>query len=112
VSRSHFIPAFPGILNDAIAVLVHELSGAHCQWAPIDSSEEACAGDVAKGRYSFRSERWLIRRPVFDRLCGRLVGVGVDEAAWDHPTFRKNCQRLLLRDFAAKLLVASWPIDK
>jgi transposase len=34
------------------------------------------------------------------------VGIGVDDAAWDHSTFSKNRDRLLEGDVAAKFLVA------
>ena len=35
-----------------------------------------------------------------------FVGIGVDDAAWDHSTFSKNRERLLEGDIAAKLLSA------
>jgi transposase len=48
----------------------------------------------------------LIERLEFDlRFCW-FVGIGVDDAAWDHSTFSKNRERLLEGDIAAKLLSA------
>jgi len=35
-----------------------------------------------------------------------FVGIGVDDAAWDHSVFSKNRERLLEGDIAAKLLLA------
>ena len=56
--------------------------------------------------YSIRSERQLMERLEYDLLFRWFVGMGVDEAAWDHSTFSKNRDRLLEGDIAAKLLSA------
>jgi transposase len=53
--------------------------------------------------YSIRSERQLVDRLEFDLLFRWFVGVGVDDAVWDHWTFSKNRDRLLEGDIAAKL---------
>ena len=55
---------------------------------------------------SIRSERQLMGRLEFDLLFRWFVGIGVDDAAWDHSTFSKNRDRLLEGDIAAKLLSA------
>jgi hypothetical protein len=57
--------------------------------------------------YSIRSERQLMERLEFDLLFRWFVGIGVDDAAWDHSTFSKNRDRLLEGDIAAKGLVMS-----
>jgi transposase len=56
--------------------------------------------------YSIRSERQLMERLEFDLLFRWFVGVGVDDAAWDHSVFSKNRERLLEGYIAAKLLSA------
>ena len=56
--------------------------------------------------YSIRSERQLMERLEFDRLFRWFVGIGVDDAVWDHSTFSKNRDRLLEGDLAARLLGA------
>ncbi len=56
--------------------------------------------------YSIRSERQLMERLEFDLLFRWFVGIGVDDAAWDHSVFSKNRERLLEGDIAAKLLGA------
>jgi hypothetical protein len=53
--------------------------------------------------HSIRSERQLMERVEFDPLFRCFVGIGVDDAAWDHSTFSKNRERLLEGDIAAKL---------
>src|SRR5213592_4418706 len=56
--------------------------------------------------YSVRSERQLMERMEFDLLFRWFVGLGIDEAAWDHSTFSKNRDRLLAGEIAAKFLSA------
>ena len=56
--------------------------------------------------YSIRSERQVIERLEYDLLFRWFVGLGVDDPAWDHSTFSKNCDRLLDGDIAVKFLSA------
>jgi len=56
--------------------------------------------------YSIRSERQLMERLEFDLLFRWFVGLGVDDAVWDHSTFSKNRDRLLDGEIAAKFLSA------
>jgi transposase len=56
--------------------------------------------------YSVRSERQLMERLEFDLLFRWFVGLGVDDAVWDHSTFSKNRDRLLDGEIAAKFLDA------
>lgn len=56
--------------------------------------------------YGIRSERQLMERMEFDLLFRWFVGLGIDEAAWDHSTFSKNRDRLLAGEIAGKFLRA------
>jgi IS5 family transposase len=56
--------------------------------------------------YSIRSERQLMERLEFDLLFRWFVGLGIDDAVWDHSVFSKNRDRLLEGDIAAKFLNA------
>ncbi|KKN79077.1 hypothetical protein LCGC14_0344050 [marine sediment metagenome] len=47
-----------------------------------------------------------MERLEYDLLFRWFVGIGVDDAAWDHSTFSKNRDRLLEGDIAAKFLDA------
>ena len=47
-----------------------------------------------------------MERLEFDLLFRWFVGLGVDDAAWDHSVFSKNRDRLLEGDIAAKFLSA------
>jgi len=48
----------------------------------------------------------LTERLEFDLLFRWFVGIGVDDAAWDHSTFSKNRDRLLEGEIAAKFMAA------
>ncbi len=54
--------------------------------------------------YSIRSERQLMERLEFDLLFRGFVGLGIDDAVWDHSTFSKNRDRRLAGDVAAQFL--------
>jgi IS5 family transposase len=56
--------------------------------------------------YSIRSERLLMERLEYDLLFRWFVGIGVDDAVWDHSVFSKNRDRLLEGDIATKFLAA------
>jgi Transposase domain (DUF772) len=56
--------------------------------------------------YGVRSERHLMERMEFDLLFRWFVGLGVDDAVWDHSTFSKDRDRLLEGEVAAKFLNA------
>jgi IS5 family transposase len=56
--------------------------------------------------YGIRSERQLMERMEFDLLFRWFVGLGVDDAAWDHSSFTRNRDRLLEGEIAAKFLRA------
>lgn len=47
-----------------------------------------------------------MERLEYDFLFRRFVGIGVDDAAWDHSVFSKNRDRLLEGGIAAKFLAA------
>lgn len=56
--------------------------------------------------YSIRSERLLIEQLDYNLLFRWFVGLGMDEAIWDHSTFSKNRDRLLAGDVATAFLHA------
>src|SRR4029453_19620460 len=46
--------------------------------------------------YTVRSERMLMEQLQYNLLFRWFVGLGMDERIWDHSTFSKNRDRLLL----------------
>ena len=62
---------------------------------PSIAPEKLLRAMLLQAFYSVRSERQLMERLEFDLLFRWFVGLGVDDAAWDHSAFSKNRDRLL-----------------
>jgi len=63
--------------------------------------------------FSIRSERQLVNHIDYNLLYRWFVGLGMDEAVWNHSTFSANRDRLLneamARSFFARVLIlAEW----
>jgi transposase len=56
--------------------------------------------------YTIRSERQLMEQLNYNLLFRWFVGLGIDDAVWDHSTYSKNRDRLLEADIAKKFLKA------
>ncbi|WP_433975782.1 IS5 family transposase [Tunturiibacter lichenicola] len=50
--------------------------------------------------YSVRSERQLVEQLDYNLLFRWFVGLGMDDAVWNHAVFSKNCERLLTSEVA------------
>jgi transposase len=50
--------------------------------------------------YSVRSERLLVEQIDYNLLFGWFVGLGMDDAIWNHAVFSRNRDRLLTSDVA------------
>ncbi len=107
VRRDHPLRAIRTIVNEALAALELEFAGLY--W-PIGRQsippEKLLRAMLLQAFYSIRSERLLMERLEYDLLFRWFVGIGVDDAAWDHSVFSKNRDRLLEGDIAAKFLAA------
>ena len=94
-------------MNEALAALSGEFSALYSRIGrPSIPPEKLLRAMLLQAFYSIRSERQLMERLEFDLLFRWFVGIGVDDAVWDHSTFSKNRDRLLEGDIAAKLLSA------
>lgn len=71
---------------------------------PSIAPEKLLRAMLLQALYSIRSERQLMERLEFDLLFRWFVGLGIDDAVWDHSTFSKNRDRLLAGDVAAQFL--------
>ncbi len=107
VGRDHPLRTIRAIVNEALAALAGEFSTLYSPMGrPSIPPEKLMRAILLQAFYSIRSERQLMDRLEFDLLFRWFVGIGVDDAAWDHSTFSKNRERLLEGDIAAKLLRA------
>jgi transposase len=94
-------------VNEALAALAGDFSALYSRIGrPSVPPEKLLRAMLLQAFDSIRSERQLMERLEFDLLFRWFVGIGVDDAAWDHSTFSKNRDRLLEGDVAAKLLSA------
>lgn len=87
-------------LSKAFAALYTDLG------RPSIAPEKLLRAMLLQAFYGIRSERQLMERLEFDLLFRWFVGLGVDDAVWDHSTFSKNRDRLLKGEIAAKFLAA------
>ena len=107
VGEDHPLRTIRLVVNEALAGLSGEFSALYAQLGrPSIPPEKLLRAMLLQAFYSIRSERQLMERLKFDLLFRWFVGVGVDDAVWDHSTFSKNRDRLLEGDVAAKLLSA------
>lgn len=96
-----------GVVNDALAALSDQFAAAYSPMGrPSIPPEKLLRAMLLQAFYSIRSERQSMERLEFHLPFRWFVGVGVDDAAWDHSTFSQNRERLLEGDVAAKLLSA------
>ncbi len=107
VRRDHPVRAIRTIVNEALSALGLEFARLYSPIGrPSIPPEMLLRAMLLQAFYSIRSERLLMERLEYDLLFRWFVGIGVDDAAWDHSVFSKNRDRLLEGDIAAKFLAA------
>jgi transposase len=107
VGQSHPLRAIRALVNEALAVLVSDFSALYSPIGrPSIPPEKLLRAMLLQAFYSVRSERQLMERLEFDLLFRWFVGLGIDDAVWDHSVFSKNRERLLEGEIAAKFMVA------
>jgi transposase len=101
----HPLRAIRSLVNEALAAMAGDLSALYSGLGrPSIAPEKLLRAMLLQAFYSIRSERRLMER--FDLLFRWFVGLGIDDAVWDHSTFSKNRDRLLAGDVAARFLSA------
>ena len=107
VRGDHPLRAIRKIVNEALSTLERELAALYSPIGrPSIPPEKLLRAMLLQAFYSIRSERLLMERLEYDLLFRWFVGIGVDDAVWDHSVFSKNRDRLLEGDIAAKFLAA------
>jgi transposase len=105
VRTDHPLRAIREIVNAALSELAPEFARLYSAIGrPSIPPEKLLRAMLLQAFYSIRSERLLMERLEYDLLFRWFVGIGVDDAAWDHSSFSKNRDRLLDGDIAAKFL--------
>lgn len=107
VRRDHPLRRIRAIVNEALAALERDFAALYSPMGrPSTPPEKLLRAMLLQAFYSIRSERLLMERLEYDLLFRWFVGIGVDDAAWDHSVFSKNRDRLLEGNIAAKFLSA------
>jgi len=107
VRRDHPLRTIRLIVNEALAALERDFAALYAPVGrPSIPPEKLLRAMLLQAFYSIRSERQLMERLEYDLLFRWFVGLGIDDAVWDHSTFSKNRDRLLAGDIAAKFLAA------
>ena len=107
VRRDHPLRAIRVVVNEALVSLEREFAALYSPIGrPSIPPERLLRAMLLQAFYSIRSERLLMERLEYDLLFRWFVGIGVEDAAWDHSVFSKNRDRLLEGDIAAKFLGA------
>ena len=107
VPAKHPLRVIREIANGALSSLDGEFERLYegCGRASI-APERLLRASLLQAFYSVRSERQLMEQINYNLLFRWFVGLGIDDAVWDHSTFSKNRDRLLDADVAAKFLEA------
>jgi transposase len=107
VRRDHPLRAIQTIASEALSTLEREFARLYSPIGrPSIPPEKLLRAMLLQAFYSIRSERLLMERLEYDLLFRWFVGIGIDDAVWDHSVFSKNRDRLLEGDIAAKFLAA------
>jgi transposase len=107
VRADHPLRAIRTMVNEALAAMEREFSALYSSVGrPSIPPEKLLRAMLLQAFYSIRSERQLMERLEYDLLFRWFVGLGIDDAVWDHSVFSKNRDRLLEGDIAAKFLAA------
>ncbi len=107
VRRDHPLRAIREIANAALEALSVDFAALYSRLGrPSIAPERLLRAMLLQAFYSIRSERQLMDRLEYDLLFRWFVGLGVDDAVWDHSTFSKNRDRLLAGEIAGRFLDA------
>lgn len=107
VRQGHPLRAIRLLVNAALSEMEREFSALYSSLGrPSIAPEKLLRAMLLQAFYSIRSERQLMERLEYDLLFRWFVGLGVDDAVWNHSVFSKNRDRLLAGDIAAKFLSA------
>ena len=107
VRGDHPLRTIREIANAALSDLSKAFTALYADFGrPSIAPEKLLRAMLLQAFYGIRSERQLMERLEFDLLFRWFVGLGVDDAVWDHSTFSKNRDRLLEGEIAAKFLSA------
>src|SRR5213596_340391 len=105
VRSDHPLRTIQAVVNATLSGLSRDFTALYTDFGrPSIAPEKLLRAMLLQAFYGIRSERQLMERLEFDLLFRWFVGLGVDDAAWDHSSFSKNRDRLLEGAVAARFL--------
>jgi transposase len=105
VRKDHPLRTIRVLVNETLAGMEQDFAALYASIGrPSIAPEKLLRAMLLQAFYSVRSERQLMERLEFDLLFRWFVGLGIDDAVWDHSTFAKNRERLLEGAVAARFL--------
>ncbi len=107
VRTDHPLRTIRTVVNEALGTMEEAFAPLYARVGrPSIAPERLLRAMLLQAFYSIRSERQLMERLEYDLLFRWFVGLGIDDAVWDHSTFSKNRDRLLEGDIATTFLSA------
>jgi transposase len=107
VPSSHPLRLIRELVNGALVALDRKFEKLYsAEGRPSIPPERLMRASLLQLLYSIRSERQLMERLDFDLLFRWFVGLGIDDAVWNHSVFSKNRDRLLTMEIAQDFLAA------
>jgi transposase len=101
VPQDHPLRAVRGSVDQILREMNREFDGAYAKTGrPSIAPERLLRALLLQVFYSIRSERLLMEQLDYNLLFRWFVGLGMDEAVWNHAVFSKNRERLLNQDVA------------
>jgi len=101
VPRDHPLRAVRRSVDQILREMTREFDRAYAKVGrPSIAPERLLRALLLQVFYSLRSERMLIEQLNYNFLFRWFVGLGMDEAVWNHAVFSKNRERLLNQDVA------------
>src|SRR5260370_40513521 len=101
VPGDHPLRPVRAIVDEALEVLSPDFERLYSkEGRPSIAPEKLLRALLLQAFYSVRSERQLIEQLDYNLLFRWFVGLGMDDAVWNHAVFSKNRDRLLTSELA------------
>jgi transposase len=107
IPADHPLRPIRQMTNEALHAISRDLDAVYSDIGrPSIPPEQLLRALLLQVLYTIRSERMLMEQLEYNLLFRWFVGLGMDDAVWDHSVFSKNRDRLLAGDVATAFLQA------
>lgn len=99
IPEHHPIRKVRGIVDQALNELEPTFDAMYASGGrPSIAPEQLIRGLLLQILFTIRSERQLMERMDYDLMFRWFVGLGIDDKVWDHSSYSKNRDRLMLNN--------------